>query len=78
MSKWSPTTLLRELEDYQEEEGWEDDAKLSEVKESLGNRIIVDTLAKSREKREKQGESPLPMEAGDRVIEETLAKVKKK
>jgi hypothetical protein len=64
--KWSPTTLLRELEDFQESDGWKDDAPLGEVKQHLRKRIADDALAASRARREKQGQSPLPeAENGD-------------
>lgn len=48
MPKWSATTLLRELTDYQTEEGWTDEDTLGSVIGDLKQKVIDDTLEKSR------------------------------
>lgn len=73
MAKWSPTTLLRELEDFQESEGWKDEDNLETIKLALRDRIASDALRVSRERREKQKET-LPYGGPDgKAAEDSLA-----
>ncbi len=53
MAKWSATTLLRELQDFQEKEDFADSTEIGEVKKFLGDAIIKNAIEKSSAKQVK-------------------------